>query len=150
MTEKETGTRLVAGILFFAMVLAAIMMGSPIEAFINAPSILITVGGGALLTVFAHGFGGIAAMRKISKEGGSRAQFEFAQTVAQGAAKQFERVGWLGTGIGVVQMLQQMDDPRSVGPAVAVALLCPFYAHLISASIFHPMAQRFDTRAKLA
>jgi len=150
MTQKETGTRLVAGILFFVMVLAAIMFGSPIQSFINPPSLLITVGGGALLTVFAHGFGGISDMRKISKDGGSRAQFEFAHTVAQGAAKQFERVGWLGTVIGLVQMLQNLDDPKSIGPAMAVALLCPFYGHLISASIFHPMAQRLDARAKLA
>jgi len=150
MTEQETGTRLLAGILFFVMVLAAIMFGSPIESFINPPSLLITVGGGALLTVMAHGFGGISGMRKISKEGGSRAQFEYAKTIAEGTAKQFERVGWLGTVIGLVQMLQNLDDPKSIGPAMAVALLCPFYGHLISASIFHPMARNLEARSKLA
>ena len=149
MTQKETGTRLIAGLLFVLLIGAAMASGGSIASFIDPPSIMITVGGGMLLTLIAHGRQGIIGMRKVSKEGGSRAQFEFAQTVATGAAKQFERVGWLGTGIGIIQMLQALDDPKSIGPAMAVAILCPLYAHLISASIFHPMARELEARSKL-
>jgi hypothetical protein len=37
-------------------------------------------------------------------------------------------VGFLGTMIGMVQMLQQMDDATAIGPAVSVALLTSVYA----------------------
>ena len=150
MTQKETGTRLVAGLLFVLLLGAAMGSGGSIASFIDPPSLMITVGGGMLLTLIAHGRQGMSAMLRVSKEGGSKPQFEFAQTVASGAAKQFERVGWLGTGIGVIQMLQNLDDPRSIGPAMAIAILCPLYAHLISASIFHPIARDLEARSKLA
>jgi len=37
-------------------------------------------------------------------------------------------VGFLGTMVGLVQLLQMMDDPRAIGPAVSVALLTSVYA----------------------
>ena len=150
MIEQEKGTRLVAGLLFALLVLAAIALGSPLESFSNAPSLLITVGGGILLTLLAHGWKGVQELWRISREGGTRKQFEYAQAVAEGTAKQFERIGWIGTGIGFIQMLANLDDPAAIGPAVAVALLCPLYGHLISAAVFHPLARNVEARSKLA
>ena len=149
MTDKETGTRFVSALLFVLMLVAAMASNGSIASFFDIPSFIITVGGGTMLTIVAHGRRGLSGMRKVAKEGGSKAQFEFAQTVASGAAKQFERVGWLGTGIGIIQMLQNLDDPKSIGPAMAVAILCPLYAHLISAFVFHPMAKNLEARSKL-
>lgn len=150
MREQERGSRFIAGALFFAIVLAAIVIGSPLESFLNPPSILMTVGGGALLTVITYGLGGPRELRRLSKENGSRAQFEFAQSVAIGTAKQFERAGWIGLGIGAIVMLQHIKDPNDIGPATAVALLCPLYGHLISLSIFYPMARNMEARSKTA
>jgi len=150
MREQERGSRFIAGALFFVLVLAAIATGSPVEIFINPPSFLVTVGGGSLLMVMAHGLGGLRELRRISKESGSRAEFEYAQTLAIGAAKNFERAGWIGLGIGAILMLQQITDPNVIGPATAVALLCPLYGHLVSLSIFYPMARNIEARSKMA
>ncbi|NLD38254.1 MAG: motility protein A [Desulfatiglans sp.] len=49
-------------------------------------------------------------------------------------------MGMLGTLIGLVQMLQSMDDPSSIGPAMAVALLTTFYGSLLANICCLPIA----------
>jgi len=48
--------------------------------------------------------------------------------------------GVMGTTIGLVQMLQQLDDPSAIGPAMAVALSTTFYGLLASEVVFQPLA----------
>lgn len=57
-------------------------------------------------------------------------------------------MGMIGTVIGLVQMLQTMDDPSSIGPAMAVALITTFYGALLSNLLFNPMAGKLKTRSK--
>ncbi|MDH3346564.1 MAG: MotA/TolQ/ExbB proton channel family protein [Desulfobulbaceae bacterium] len=57
-------------------------------------------------------------------------------------------MGMVGTLIGLVQMLQTMDDPSSIGPAMAVALLTTFYGSVISNVICNPIAGKLKTRSK--
>jgi chemotaxis protein MotA len=57
-------------------------------------------------------------------------------------------MGLLGTLIGLVQMLQQMDDPSKIGPAMAVALLTTFYGVLLANLLFLPIAGKLKTRSK--
>ncbi|MBZ0215663.1 MAG: MotA/TolQ/ExbB proton channel family protein, partial [Fimbriimonadaceae bacterium] len=40
--------------------------------------------------------------------------------------------GMIGTLVGLVQMLSTMDDPSSIGPAMAVALLTTLYGALVA------------------
>lgn len=40
--------------------------------------------------------------------------------------------GMIGTLIGLVMMLQQMDDPSSIGPSMAVALITTFYGSVVA------------------
>jgi len=56
--------------------------------------------------------------------------------------------GMIGTLIGLVQMLQKMDDPSSIGPAMAVALITTFYGAVLANVIFLPMAGKLRTRSK--
>ena len=49
-------------------------------------------------------------------------------------------MGMIGTLIGLVQMLQNMDDPSSIGPAMAVALLTTFYGSIMANMICLPIA----------
>jgi chemotaxis protein MotA len=49
-------------------------------------------------------------------------------------------MGMLGTLIGLVQMLQTMDDPSSIGPAMAVALLTTFYGSILANICCLPIA----------
>ncbi len=57
-------------------------------------------------------------------------------------------LGMIGTLIGLVQMLQTMDDPGSIGPAMAVALLTTFYGSIIANIVCLPIAGKLRTRSK--
>jgi chemotaxis protein MotA len=51
-------------------------------------------------------------------------------------------MGMIGTLIGLVQMLANMDDPKSIGPAMAVALLTTLYGAIIANAIAGPIAAK--------
>jgi chemotaxis protein MotA len=57
-------------------------------------------------------------------------------------------VGMLGTIIGLVQMLMQMEDPSQIGAPMAVALLTTFYGTLLANLLFLPVAGKLKTRSK--
>ncbi len=57
--------------------------------------------------------------------------------------------GMIGTLIGLVQMLQNMSDPSSIGPAMAVALLTTFYGSIIANVFTIPVAAKLKQRSKL-
>ncbi len=56
-------------------------------------------------------------------------------------------MGMVGTLIGLVQMLQTMDDPAAIGPAMAVALLTTFYGAVIANVVCSPMAGKLKNRS---
>jgi chemotaxis protein MotA len=57
-------------------------------------------------------------------------------------------LGMIGTLIGLVQMLQSMEDPSSIGPAMAVALLTTFYGSVLANLVCIPIAGKLRTRSK--
>jgi chemotaxis protein MotA len=57
-------------------------------------------------------------------------------------------VGMLGTIIGLVQMLMQMEDPSQIGAPMAVALLTTFYGTLLANLLFLPVAGKLKTRSR--
>jgi len=72
----------------------------------------------------------------------------------KGAAAVFEglgaygpAMGMIGTLIGLVQMLQNMSDPTSIGPAMAVALLTTLYGSLLANLIGIPIANKLKVRS---
>jgi chemotaxis protein MotA len=56
--------------------------------------------------------------------------------------------GMIGTLIGLVQMLQNMSDPSSIGPAMAVALLTTFYGSVLANVFTIPIAVKLKQRSK--
>ena len=54
--------------------------------------------------------------------------------------------GMIGTLIGLVQMLANLDDPGTIGPAMAVAILTTFYGSLLASLIFLPIAGKLNAR----
>jgi chemotaxis protein MotA len=56
--------------------------------------------------------------------------------------------GMIGTLIGLVQMLTTMDDPKSIGPAMAVALLTTLYGALIANLFALPVAEKLSLRSQ--
>ncbi len=57
-------------------------------------------------------------------------------------------LGMIGTLIGLVQMLQRLDDPSRIGPAMAVALLTTFYGSIIANIVCLPVAGKLKIRSK--
>ncbi len=57
-------------------------------------------------------------------------------------------LGLIGTLIGLIQMLQNMDDPSSIGPAMSVALITTFYGAILANMVFNPLANKLTVRAK--
>ena len=56
-------------------------------------------------------------------------------------------MGMIGTLIGLVQMMSNMSDPKSIGPAMAVALLTTFYGAVIATTIALPIADKLAHRS---
>ncbi|MBN1380272.1 MAG: MotA/TolQ/ExbB proton channel family protein [Deltaproteobacteria bacterium] len=56
-------------------------------------------------------------------------------------------MGLIGTLIGLVQMLTQMNNPGSIGPAMAVALITTFYGVLLANLVFLPIAGKLRTKS---
>lgn len=54
-------------------------------------------------------------------------------------------MGMIGTLIGLVQMLANMDDPKSIGPAMAVALLTTLYGAIIANAVALPLAAKLQS-----
>ena len=54
--------------------------------------------------------------------------------------------GMVGTLVGLVQMLSNMSDPSSIGPAMAVALLTTLYGVLIAQLIALPIADKLEAK----
>lgn len=57
--------------------------------------------------------------------------------------------GMLGTLIGLIQMLSQLDEPDKIGPAMAVALLTTFYGSLLATMVFIPIAGKLKARTMI-
>lgn len=56
--------------------------------------------------------------------------------------------GLIGTLIGLVIMLQNLSDPSTIGPAMAVALLTTFYGSVIASMICTPIAGKLKVRSQ--
>ena len=56
-------------------------------------------------------------------------------------------MGMIGTLIGLVQMLSTMDDPKQIGPAMAVALLTTLYGAVLANMIALPIADKLALRS---
>lgn len=196
----------------FGIVIGAIVTGGAAGVFVNAPSMLVVVGGtiGALFIQFplSNVFGAFSVAMNafifklpdpadlietsvelatiVRKEGllsleNQEVEDEFFQKgiglCVDGHSPEFVRkvltqdmkltierhekggsiwkamgdtapaMGMIGTLIGLVQMLSNMDDPKSIGPSMAVALLTTLYGALIANLIALPIASKLALRS---
>jgi chemotaxis protein MotA len=80
----------------------------------------------------------LAALRQRHDRG--QKIFRFLSTTAPA-------LGMVGTLIGLVQMLRNLDDPAAIGPGMAVALLTTFYGAVLSFLVFGPIAEKLAARS---
>ena len=57
-------------------------------------------------------------------------------------------MGLIGTLVGLVQMLAQLDDPASIGPSMAIALLTTFYGVIFANMVLSPFANKLDRNGR--
>ena len=79
----------------------------------------------------------LSALRKRHERGHKTFRFMGATAPA---------MGMVGTLIGLVQMLQTLEDPAAIGPAMAIALLTTLYGAILAFLIFNPIAQKLEIR----
>ncbi len=70
------------------------------------------------------------------------------QEVFKGAGDSAPAFGMIGTLIGLVQMLASMDDPSSIGPSMAVALLTTLYGAIAANLVCLPIAEKLSLRSE--
>ena len=56
--------------------------------------------------------------------------------------------GMIGTLIGLINMLQHMDDPKAIGPNMSVALVTTFYGSVLANVVFLPLAKKLKIRSQ--
>jgi chemotaxis protein MotA len=65
-------------------------------------------------------------------------------SVLRRSAEVAPAMGLIGTLVGLIQLLGNLDDPSQIGPAMAVALLTTFYGAVMAYMIFAPIAAKLD------
>ncbi|WP_163581654.1 flagellar motor protein MotP [Gracilibacillus saliphilus] len=66
--------------------------------------------------------------------------------IIEKAAEYAPAWGMVGTLIGLILMLQNLEDPTTLGPSMAVALLTTFYGTVLANLVFTPMAGKLETK----
>jgi len=55
--------------------------------------------------------------------------------------------GMIGTLVGLINMLRQLDDPSTLGPSMAVALVTTFYGVVLANLLFTPFAKKLGAQS---
>ena len=72
---------------------------------------------------------------------------DFGKSIFKGLGDVAPAMGMIGTLVGLVAMLSNMDDPKSIGPAMAVALLTTLYGAMLANLICLPISVKLGHRA---
>ena len=137
-----------------SLLLAGIMWGSPLIVFFNTSAVMIAVGGTVFMLLATHGRDALllcSGMGRWFLGGGSTPwnaeDCRKAAHIANTGGGLAIMMGALGCLLGLITMLQNMDDLSAIGPAMAVALLTVFYAMAMNLLFFVPMSRHFAEAA---
>nr|WP_246462888.1 MotA/TolQ/ExbB proton channel family protein [Nitrospirillum iridis] len=73
-----------------------------------------------------------------------QARSRHAAAVLRRASEVAPAMGLIGTLVGLVQMLGNLQDPAAIGPAMAIALLTTFYGALVGNMALAPLAGKLE------
>jgi len=76
------------------------------------------------------------------------ARHQKGQSIFKTGAALFPAWGMIGTLIGLIQLLKEMDDPSKIGPAMAVALVTTFYGSILANFVCTPIANKLALISK--
>lgn len=77
----------------------------------------------------------------------SKERHKRSASICRRAAEIAPAMGLIGTLVGLVQMLANLENPEAIGPAMAVALLTTFYGAIIGMVIMAPLAVKLEKRS---
>ena len=75
------------------------------------------------------------------------ARHDWGQKVWSAIADVGPAMGMIGTLVGLVGMLAGMDDPQTIGPAMAVALLTTLYGAMLANMLAMPICDKLNLRS---
>jgi chemotaxis protein MotA len=56
--------------------------------------------------------------------------------------------GMIGTLVGLILMLEQLSDPATLGPAMAIAMITTLYGTLLANAVFLPTASKLEAKTE--
>ena len=136
--------RIVGLVILFALL--ALAMGD-LTSFIDIPSLILVPGFTIGALIFARA--GIPNM--FSAAFAAEATSDQLQAAARGwgqARTYFVASGFIGTMIGFVIILKNLDDIGAIGPGLALAIITVFYGLVLGYGICLPMQSRLEDRAR--
>jgi chemotaxis protein MotA len=91
-----------------------------------------------------------AQLRKIleTEIAFTAARHKRGQEILEGVGSAAPAFGMIGTLIGLVNMLTSLNDPKQIGPAMAVAILTTLYGAMIANMFALPLADKLKVRSK--
>ena len=140
-------------------ILLGIALGGPLEFFFDPISLGLALTITPMLLFVAHrsedvlsyGLGGLIGFLFPDRCSGWRPEERLkAARISNSAGSLATMAGAICMLIGCIQMLQAMDDPSKIGPAMAVATLSITYALLLNVLVFHPLTQHHQAAALMA
>jgi chemotaxis protein MotA len=68
-------------------------------------------------------------------------------SITRRASEVAPAMGLIGTLVGLVQMLADLENPETIGPAMAVALLTTFYGAILGTVVMAPLSVKLQKRS---
>ncbi len=97
------------------------------------------------VSLVADGYTGDDIERVLSQEIDSLVErHRRSANILRRAAEIAPAMGLIGTLVGLVQMLSSLDDPSTIGPAMALALITTFYGAIMGMVILGPLAGKLE------
>jgi chemotaxis protein MotA len=78
----------------------------------------------------------------------TEARHEVGVDLLRAMASYSPAIGMMGTVIGLVQMLENMSDPSTIGKSMALALLTTFYGTILANLVFLPLMGKLRQRSR--
>ena len=147
-TEASTGPmafhsrKLISVLIVSGLIFAGLSLSGKIQYFFNIPSLGIVVLATFLGLFVSHPASNVRRILRwvFGPETMHPNHAEESATMFHRLAELAVATGFLGTIIGLVQMLQNLADPLAIGPALGVACLTLFYGFLLSEVAFRTAA----------
>ena len=139
--------RILGLVLTVVVIVMGIYNGGDLGSFIDTGSVIIVLGItiGSLLLAGSHigtMFGAVFSANATTEE---------LQAAARGwsqARRYVTTAGWVGFLVGLIIMLGNLDDPKALGPGIALALITIFYATVLANVVFLPLQSRLEDRVQ--